>query len=99
MYAVVRESTLRPEAGGQLPEGRQEFAALRAKQPGHRGSVTIDAGDGRMVTITLWESEQAQQTAAPILRPHAERLINVDTTVPPQITAQGQVVADDLTTR
>ena len=99
MYAVIRESTLRSEAQEQHRAAREEFAALRAQQPGYRGSVVVDAGDGRLVTVTLWESEQAQAAAQPLLQPQAERLMNPHLTTPPQIVYQGPVVADDLTTR
>ena len=99
MYAIVRESTIRPGAQDQLNAGRNEFAALRAQQPGYQGSVVIDAGNGRMLTIGFWDSEQSEQAARAILQPAAERLMTPHLTASPQVTAQGQVVANDLTTR
>src|SRR3954451_18014558 len=99
MYAVIRESTLRSGAQEQLNTGRNAFAALRAQQPGYQGSVVIDAGNGRMLTIGFWESEQSEQAARAILQPQAERLMTPHLTASPQVTAQGQVVANELTTR
>jgi len=99
MYAVIRESTLRPEAQGQYAAALKEFAAIRAQQPGYRSSVTIDAGDGRRVSVVLWESEQAQATSAPVLQPQAERLMGALWSSPSHIVYQGLVVADDLTAR
>ena len=97
MYAVVRESTIRPGAEDQLNAGRNEFAALRAQQQGYKGSVVIDTGNGRMLTIGLWESEQSEQAARATLQPAAERLMTPHLAAPPQVTAQGQVVANELT--
>ena len=97
MYAVIRESTIRPGAQDQLNAGRNEFAALRAQQQGYKGSVVIDAGNGRMLTISLWESEQSEQAARATLQPEAERLMTPHLTASPRVTAQGQVVSNELT--
>ena len=99
MYAVVRESQRRPEGQAQAEADRAEFVALRAQQPGSLGAISLDLGDGRTVTVALWESAQAQQDASAALRQHAERLIFAHTTEPPRIVYQGNVIADDLTTR
>lgn len=98
MYVVIRESTLRPEAQGQYAAALKEFAAIRAKQPGHRGTVAVDAGDGRRLSVALWESEQAQAAATLVLQPQAERLMGPLWSSPSRIVYQGAVVADDLTT-
>ena len=100
MYAVIREATRRPEMDEPGRAARQEFFALRARQPGFRGSLTVDAGEGRVVTIALWESEQAQAAAAGTLAPEAERLMAPSVAGgPARIVYQGPVVANDLTTR
>ena len=53
-----------------------------------------------MVTIALWESEQAQAAAAGTLAPEAERLMAPSVAGgPARIVYQGPVVANDLTTR
>ena len=95
MYAVIREATRRPERAESGRAAREEFAARRARQPGYRGSLTVDASDGRRVVIALWESEQAHAAARGSLAPQAERLLGG----PSRIVYQGAVVADDLTGR
>ena len=96
MYAVIRESTIQPEAQERYAAASKELGALRAQQPGYRGNVSVDAGDARRVAITLWESEATQAAARRILEPHAERLLGPHWAVPATIVYQGSVTADDL---
>jgi hypothetical protein len=97
MYAAIRESQLRDGVGQPNQAARTEFAALRHQQPGHRGSLSIDIGNGRILTIGLWDSQEAADAASPILRPEMERLLLPELTGPPEITAQGTVLGNDLT--
>jgi heme-degrading monooxygenase HmoA len=99
MYAVIREVSVRPEAQEQMRAAGEEFSALRAQQPGFRGSMRIDAGDGRMVVVTLWEDEQAVEAARPVLQAEAERLLHPHLSAPIRFVYRGPVVADDLTAR
>jgi hypothetical protein len=96
MFAVVREATYDPEkragGGGQL----EEFARLRARQPGYRGTVTVDTGNGRTLSLALWETEQQAQAASATLRPEAERLLGPLWTDPSQWIASGPVLQDDI---
>ncbi len=75
MYALIREATLRPEAQERYRAARAEFDAFHEQFAGYRGGVVLDAGEGRRITVALWESEEAYQAAAPAIRPQAERLI------------------------
>jgi heme-degrading monooxygenase HmoA len=99
MYAITRESHLRPGAEEQLRAGREQFAALRAQQPGYQGSMVFDAGDGRIVTIALWDSEEAEVAARTILQPEAARLMTPHLTAPPEVTAHGKVITNELPAR
>jgi heme-degrading monooxygenase HmoA len=99
MYAVIRELTVRPKAEEQMRAAGEEFSALRARQPGFRGSMRIDAGDGRRVVVTLWEDEQALEAARPVLQAKAERLMHPHLAAPVRFVYRGPVVADDLTAR
>ena len=99
MYVVIREATLRPEARERYDAAGKEFVAIRVQQPGYRGSVAGDAGDGRRVTVTLWEDEEAQAAATLVLQPHAARILQPHLAAPAKIVYQGPVISDDLTTR
>jgi hypothetical protein len=98
MYAVVRESQLRPGIEQPDQAARAEFAALRHRQPGHRGSLSIDIGGGHILTIGLWDSREAADAAAPILRPEMERLLLPELTGPPEVIHQGTVLGNDFKT-
>ena len=97
MYAVVRESQLRSGVQGPNQAAREEFAALRHRQPGHHGSMSIDIGGGRILTIGLWDSQQSADAAGPILRPEMERLLLPELTGPPEVIHQGTVIGNDIT--
>ena len=96
MYAVVRESHYDPQKLSQGQAQMDEFWALRDRQPGYAGNVTVDAGNGRTLTVTLYESEEQQQAARTVLQPEAERLMAPMYTAPMQVIAQGPVLRSDL---
>ena len=75
MFATVREVTYDPEKLRQGQAPLEEFAALRARQPGYAGSLTVDAGGGRTFTVALWESEAQAEAALTVLDPEAQRLM------------------------
>ncbi len=96
MYAIVRETTTKPGEEERAAPLRQEFQQLRARQPGYRGSVTVDAGEGRMLFLSLWDSEEQVEAAGRVLQPEAERLLGDSWTGPPRIVGAGTVRQDDL---
>lgn len=96
MFATVREVTFDPE---KLARGRgqiEEFARIRARQPGYHGSAAVDAGDGRVLTITLWETQEQAEAARPALEPEAQRLMGPLWTAPSRVIASGPVLHDDI---
>ncbi len=97
MYAVVRETTFDPEKRAQGGAQLQEFAQIRAQQPGYRGSLSVDAGDGRGFTITLWETSEQFEAARARLEPEAQRLMGPLWTAPSRVLGSGTVSYDDLT--
>lgn len=70
---------------------------MRAQQPGYRGSIGIEADNNRVVTVTLWDSEEQWEAVRPTLNAAAERLLAPLWTSPSQILASGAVVQDDFT--
>ena len=96
MFATLRETIYDPD---KLRQGRaqlEEFAALRGRYPGYAGAVVVDAGDGRRLTLTLWESEEYALAARVVLDPEAQRLLAPLATVPARVIAQGPVLRTDL---
>jgi heme-degrading monooxygenase HmoA len=98
MHAVVRETTYPP--GGPLQERRefQQFQEAHAAQPGYRGTILVDAGDGRFITLTLWERADDMAAARTAMTPIVARLLDPLMTSPARLIATGEVVVDDLTT-
>ena len=96
MFAVIRETTYDPEKLRQGQAQRDEFVALRNRQPGFAGGVEVDAGDGRVLTLGLWESEAQALAARAVLEPESQRLLAPLSTVPGRFLAQGPVLRNDL---
>ena len=96
MYAIIRDNTFDP---AKLMEGHDQFAefqALHARQPGYKGSIIVDAGNGRQLTINLWESEEQATAALPAMVPEVQRLLEPMMAKPSQLIATGPVVLADL---
>ena len=96
MFASVREATFDPEKRRQAQAQLEEFAALRERQPGYAGVVAVDAGDGRVLTLVLWESEAHAEAAGAVLEPESQRLLAPLATVPGRFIAQGPVLRSNL---
>ncbi len=97
MFAAVREATFDPEKLARRKAQVDEFWRFRAQQPGYKGALTVEAGDGRAFIITLWETREQQQAAQAVLDPQARRLIEPLQSVPSRILGSGEVSYDDLT--
>jgi hypothetical protein len=97
MFAVVREATYDSEKRTGASKQIDEFARIRAQQPGYRGVVTVDAGDGRTLTIALWETEEQSRAASATISPEAERLMGPLWATPSRVIGSGEVIYDDLT--
>jgi hypothetical protein len=96
MFAIIRENTFDPQ---KLAEGRaslDQFQAIHAQQPGYRGTLSIDAGDGHWFTINLWDSPASAQAALPTMLPVVERLLQPLMAEPSRLLGTGTVVETDL---
>jgi hypothetical protein len=99
MYAVVRDNRYDP---AKLAEGQaqlDEFQALHDRQPGALGTLMVDAGDHRWITINLWDSQEHAAAALPGLVPEVQRLIEPLLAAPSQLIAAGPIRLDTLTGR
>ncbi len=97
MFATVREGTYDPEKLARGKAQVDEFWRIRAQQPGYKGALTVDTGNGQTFIITLWETAEQQQAAQAVLDPHAQRLMGPLMSTPTRILGRGEVSYDDLT--
>jgi hypothetical protein len=58
--------------------------------------VVVDVGNGRWISVNLWESVQDAQAALPTMIPVVQRLIEPLTAGPSQLVGAGPVVLTDL---
>ncbi|HVA24713.1 MAG TPA: hypothetical protein VMW62_09985 [Chloroflexota bacterium] len=53
MYAVVRENTFETTKIAQAGPQFAEFQSIHFSQPGYAGTMVIDMGEGRQLTVNL----------------------------------------------
>lgn len=96
MHAVIRETSYAPDKPIQESQEFQEFQALHARQSGYQGTVVVDVGDGRFLTLTLWQTAENMDAARKALGPIVQRLLDPLMTAPSQLLGTGPVVVNDL---
>lgn len=99
MYAVVRDNQYDPAKLVQGQAQLDEFQALHDRQPGALGTLMVEAGDHRWITINLWDSQEQAAAALPGLIPEVQRLIEPLLAAPSQLLAAGGVGLDTITHR
>jgi hypothetical protein len=97
MHAVVRETSYDPDVPIHERREFQEFQEAHAGLPGYRGTIVVDAGAGRFITLTVWESAEDMAAARTTMTPIVARLLDPLMTSPARLVATGEVVVDDLT--
>ncbi len=97
MYAIVRENTFDTAKLAQGANAMAEFQELHAQQPGYTGTIVVDAGDGRQLSINLWESEEHASAALPAMVPAVRRLVEPMMAAPSRAVGAGPVVLTDVT--
>jgi hypothetical protein len=97
MHAVVRETTYAPDAPIYARREFEEFQEAHARLPGYRGTIVVDAGSGRFITLTLWDRAEDMAAARTAMTPIVARLLDPLMTSPASLVATGEVVVDDLT--
>ncbi|MDQ2875354.1 MAG: hypothetical protein M3Y33_11400 [Actinomycetota bacterium] len=73
-----------------------EFQDRHSSQPGYRGNIVVDAGDGRRLTLTIWETGNDAAAARSVLEPEVHRLLDPLLTRPSQLVGIGRVTVIDL---
>ena len=97
MYAIVRDNLYDSAKLAQGGDQLAEFQALHARQPGYRGTIVVDAGNGRWLAVNLWETAEHAEAARQALLPEVRRLLEPLMARPSQLIATGPVVLADLT--
>ncbi len=96
MYAVFRETYYAPGQDAVSTAEYQEFTAAHAAQPGYRGTVVANVGEGRYLTVTLWATAEAMAGAREALGPVVARTLDPLMTKPAVLLGTGRVVDTDL---
>jgi hypothetical protein len=96
VYAIVRKSTYDPV---KLDRGRKEMAKfdeLHARQPGFRGTITIDVGQNTKVLINVWDSREAAKAGLTQIGPLVEHLVQPLLAADSVLIGEGDVVEEGV---
>lgn len=63
MYAVVRRNCIDDDKWAAADAQRTEFDRIHAEQSGFITSFTVDAGEGELLIMNLWETAEDAQRA------------------------------------
>jgi heme-degrading monooxygenase HmoA len=96
MYAIVRRNTYDPAKAASDQHQLSTFDDLHARQPGFRGTLSIDTGDGSQLVLNVWDSEAAAKAGLEALRPAVRDLIEPVLAKPSDLIGEGAVVSDTL---
>lgn len=96
MYAVFRQTQYSPDVPVHRTPEFREFQQAHAERPGYRGTVVADAGEGRLLTMTLWQTAEDMQAARQALGPVVGRLLDPMMTTPSTLIGTGEVLVSDL---
>jgi hypothetical protein len=96
MYAVVRDNTFDLEKLEQGSGNVAEFQNAHAARPGYRGSIVVDVGAGRQITLTLWNSREEAEAARVALGPVIQRALVPLMAKPSTLVGLGDIIFDDL---
>jgi hypothetical protein len=91
MYAIVRRNTYDP---GKLAKGQEqlrEFDQRHAEQPGFRGSLSVDIGDGRCIIVNLWDDKRSADAALPVMVPVVKQFLEPLFAQPSELLGSGPV--------
>lgn len=96
MYAVFRQTQYSPGVPVHRTPEFREFQQVHAECSGYRGTVVADVGDGRLLTVTLWQTAGDMQAARQALGPVVGRLLDPLMTAPSILLGTGEVLVNDL---
>lgn len=99
MYAVFRSTHYASGGDVVATPAYQQFNDAHAAQPGYRGTIVADVGDGQLLTVTLWDSAEAMKAAREAIGPVVGKALGPMLTAPAVLLGTGRVVVNDLVPR
>jgi hypothetical protein len=91
MYAVVRVNQYDTGRLANAQAQLDDFQALHDRQPGALGTLIVDAGDNRWISINLWQSQEQAMAALAGLVPEVQRVVEPLLAAPSQLVGAGPI--------
>ena len=95
MYAVVRETSYSDNRIYET-EQFQQFQEEHSRLHGYKGTLVVDVGSGRFITLTIWKTAEDMTAARAAMGPVVERLLNPLMISPAKLLGTGAVVVNDI---
>jgi hypothetical protein len=96
MYAIARKNTYDTAKIPGAQEQLREFNKRHAEQPGFRGSLSVDIGEGRSIIINLWDDKASAEAALPAMVPVVQQYIEPLFAEPSELLGSGPVSLTDF---
>lgn len=96
MHAVHRETFYASEVEIQKTEALKAFQRIHEAQPGYVGTIVTTVGEGRYLTITLWETKKDMDKSRETLEKIVEDLLNPIMRFPAILNGTGPVIINDF---
>jgi len=87
MHTVIRRYEGAGDSAEVCRRAVAEFAPMLAERPGFQGYWAVDAGDGVMATITVFETEEAAVESTSAAKAWVAENLPELAAIPPQVTA------------
>lgn len=96
MFAVIRETTYPLDTPLDDRVAFKSFQDAHAAQPGYRGTIVTHIGNGRHITVTLWDTAEHMNAARDAIGPAVKDLIEPLMTTPAVLVGTGEVAYTDI---
>jgi hypothetical protein len=87
MHTVIRRYEGAADSAEVCRRAVEEFAPTLVERPGFQGYWAVDAGDGVMATITVFETEEAALESTSAAKAWVAENLPELAAIPPQVTA------------
>ena len=87
MHTVIRRYEGAGDSAEVARRATEEFGPMLAGRPGFQGYYVVDAGDGVLATITVFETEEAALESTTAARAWVAETLPELAANPPQVTA------------
>jgi hypothetical protein len=75
----------------------RQFQQAHSRLHGYAGTIVVDIGSGRFITLTLWQTLEHMTAGREAMGPVVERLLEPLMTTPARLLGTGPVVVNDIT--